>query len=94
MTTRKTAQAEEPKPAPNIYQKLHLAKQSMGKVIKNATNPHLKRNYADINSTGGLAWLSWLNKLDFVDITWHGMIQHNMCNKETRIHPTQKPVVS
>jgi len=34
----------------NIYQKLHLAKQSMGKVIKNATNPHLKRNYADINS--------------------------------------------
>jgi hypothetical protein len=22
----------------------------MGKVIKNATNPHLKRNYADINS--------------------------------------------
>jgi len=53
MTTRKTAPAEEPKPAPkpmNIYQKLHLAKQSMGKVIKNATNPHLKRNYADINS--------------------------------------------
>jgi hypothetical protein len=50
MTTRKTAQAEEPKPALNIYQKLHLAKQSMGKVIKNATNPHLKRNYADINS--------------------------------------------
>ena len=43
-------------------------------------------------STGELAWLSWLNKLDFVDITWHGMIQHNMCNKETRIHPTQKPV--
>ena len=50
MTTRKTAPAEEPKPALNIYQKLHLAKQSMGKVIKNATNPHLKRNYADINS--------------------------------------------
>jgi hypothetical protein len=34
----------------NIYQKLHLAKQSMGKVIKNATNPHFKRSYADINS--------------------------------------------
>ena len=53
MTTRKTAPAEEPKPAPqplNIFQKLHLAKQSMGKVIKNATNPHLKRSYADINS--------------------------------------------
>lgn len=50
MTTRKTAQAEEPKTALNIYQKLHCAKQSMGKVIKNATNPHFKRNYADINS--------------------------------------------
>jgi hypothetical protein len=55
MTTRKTTQAEEPKTAPevitlNIYQKLHLAKQSMGKVIKNANNPHFKRSYADINS--------------------------------------------
>ena len=51
MTTR--AKKEEVVPqveSLNIYQKLHLAKQSMGKVIKNATNPHLKRNYADINS--------------------------------------------
>jgi site-specific DNA-methyltransferase (adenine-specific) len=43
-------------------------------------------------STGELAWVSWLNKLDFVNITWHGMIQQDMTNKETRIHPTQKPV--
>ena len=43
-------------------------------------------------SQGELAWLSWLNKIDFVDIAWHGMIQHDMKNKETRIHPTQKPV--
>ena len=49
-TVKKTPPAEEVKPALNIYQKLHLAKQSMGKVVKNATNPHLKRNYADINS--------------------------------------------
>ena len=42
-------------------------------------------------STGELAWVSWLNKLDFVNITWHGMLQHDMANKETRIHPTQKP---
>lgn len=42
-------------------------------------------------STGELAWLSWLQKIDFVNITWHGMIQQNMKNKEERIHPTQKP---
>jgi site-specific DNA-methyltransferase (adenine-specific) len=43
-------------------------------------------------SQGELAWISWLNKIDFVDIAWHGMIQHDMKNKEVRIHPTQKPV--
>jgi site-specific DNA-methyltransferase (adenine-specific) len=43
-------------------------------------------------STGELAWLSWLNKLDFIELTWHGMLQHDMQNKEDRIHPTQKPV--
>lgn len=43
-------------------------------------------------STGELAWISWLKKLDFVDIPWHGMIQSDMKNKEARIHPTQKPV--
>lgn len=43
-------------------------------------------------STGELAWLSWLQKIDFVNITWHGMLQQNMKNKEDRIHPTQKPV--
>ena len=43
-------------------------------------------------SQGELAWLSWLNKIDFVSIVWHGMMQHDMKNKEIRIHPTQKPV--
>jgi site-specific DNA-methyltransferase (adenine-specific) len=43
-------------------------------------------------STGELAYLSWLQKIDFVNITWHGMLQQNMKNKEERIHPTQKPV--
>jgi site-specific DNA-methyltransferase (adenine-specific) len=43
-------------------------------------------------SQGELAWLSWLNKIDFFELTWHGMLQHDMKNKETRIHPTQKPV--
>jgi site-specific DNA-methyltransferase (adenine-specific) len=43
-------------------------------------------------STGELAWLSWLKKLDFVNIAWHGMLQQDMLNKEIRIHQTQKPV--
>ena len=43
-------------------------------------------------SQGELAWLSWSNKVDYVSITWHGMLQHDMKNKEQRIHPTQKPV--
>ncbi len=43
-------------------------------------------------STGELAYLSWLNKIDFVSITWHGMLQYDMKNKEERIHPTQKPI--
>ena len=43
-------------------------------------------------STGELAYLSWLQKIDFVNITWHGMLQQNMKNKEERIHPTQKPI--
>lgn len=43
-------------------------------------------------SQGELAWLSWLNKIEYHKYTWHGMLQQDMKNKEVRIHPTQKPV--
>jgi site-specific DNA-methyltransferase (adenine-specific) len=43
-------------------------------------------------STGEVAWISWKNKMDFLELTWHGMLQHDMKNKEIRTHPTQKPV--
>lgn len=33
-----------------IHQKLHRAKLAIGKVTKNATNPHFKKAYADINA--------------------------------------------
>lgn len=43
-------------------------------------------------SDGELAYCSSLNSIKSVSIAWHGMIQHDMKNKEVRIHPTQKPV--
>ena len=33
-----------------LYEKLHIAKQQIGKVAKNAKNPHFKNSYADINA--------------------------------------------
>jgi len=38
---------EQPK---KLFHKLHTAKQQIGKVSKNATNPHFKKSYADINA--------------------------------------------
>jgi len=39
-----------------------------------------------------LAYLSMTKSVNVCEITWNGMIQHDMKNKEVRIHPTQKPV--
>lgn len=43
-------------------------------------------------SRGEIAYKSKGVGVDFVSIMWHGMLQHDMKNKEIRIHPTQKPV--
>ena len=43
-------------------------------------------------SKGELAYRSTGVGVDYIKVTWHGMIQHDMKNKEVRIHPTQKPV--
>ena len=43
-------------------------------------------------SNGELAYCSLINSIKSVAITWHGMLQEDMKNKEIRIHPTQKPV--
>tara|TARA_R110002049_G_scaffold255759_1_gene431251 strand:+ start:1183 stop:1851 length:669 start_codon:yes stop_codon:yes gene_type:complete len=43
-------------------------------------------------SKGELAYRSTGVGVDYIKVTWHGMIQHDMKNKEIRIHPTQKPV--
>jgi site-specific DNA-methyltransferase (adenine-specific) len=43
-------------------------------------------------SDGELAYCSLINSIKSIKIAWHGMIQHDMKNKEQRFHPTQKPV--
>lgn len=40
-----------------------------------------------------LAYLSFTKSVEICEIVWNGMLQQDMKNKETRIHPTQKPVV-
>ena len=39
-----------------------------------------------------LAYLSMTKSVNIVELIWNGMIQQDMKNKESRIHPTQKPV--
>jgi len=39
-----------------------------------------------------LAWCSFNSAVRLKSLRWAGMLQHNMKNKEVRIHPTQKPV--
>lgn len=39
-----------------------------------------------------LAWTSFDTAVRKFKYRWQGMLQENMKNKETRIHPTQKPV--
>lgn len=39
-----------------------------------------------------LAWTSFNSSVRKIKIRWNGMLQHDMKNKEDRVHPTQKPV--
>ena len=39
-----------------------------------------------------LAYLSMTKSVNICEIVWNGMLQHDMKNKELRIHPTQKPI--
>lgn len=49
-TTRKQTEEVTPEQPKGLFHKLHSAKQHIGKVAKNATNPHFKKTYADINA--------------------------------------------
>jgi len=51
------------------------------------------KNNGDNNfSDGELAWTSFDCGLRKIEVTWNGMIQYDMKNKENRFHPTQKPI--
>jgi len=39
-----------------------------------------------------MAYVSMTKSVNICEIIWNGMLQHDMKNKEIRIHPTQKPV--
>ena len=45
-------------------------------------------NFADLE----MAWTSFDLSAKIYKLRWNGMLQHDMKNKEIRIHPTQKPV--
>lgn len=47
-----------------------------------------KNDFADCE----LAYTSFKKAVRMFSFKWHGMLQGDMKNKETRIHPTQKPV--
>ena len=51
-----------------------------------------KENGANDFADCELAYCSFNTAVRKVDLRWHGMLQHDMKNKEFRIHPTQKPV--
>jgi site-specific DNA-methyltransferase (adenine-specific) len=50
-----------------------------------------KKNSADFADCE-LAWTSFDSAVRKFEYRWNGMLQENMKDKETRIHPTQKPV--
>lgn len=49
-TTKKVTEEVTQEQPKGLFHKLHSAKQHIGKVAKNATNPHFKKTYADINA--------------------------------------------
>ena len=43
-------------------------------------------------SKGEIAYKSFGVGVEYIKVTWHGMLQYDMKDKEERIHPTQKPI--
>jgi len=92
--------------APNIEYFNELKRVSKNQIIWGAN--HFIENIPKANSSCWIVWDKVNGENDFADcelaycsfktavrkisLRWHGMLQHDMKNKEIRIHPTQKPV--
>ena len=64
-------------------------------VIKNIGEGRIvwdKINDFSTFSDGEIAYCSLIKTVKFFRFMWNGMLQGDMKNKESRIHPTQKPV--
>jgi len=83
-------------PSPEYF--IELKRVSKHQIIWGANWFGLKGGYLCWNKNGTafgeaeLAYCSMFNSVRLIEITWNGMIQHDMKNKETRIHTHQKPV--
>ena len=92
--------------APNKDYFKELKRVSKNQIIFGAN--HFIENIPNANSSCWVVWDKMNGDNDFADcelaycsfktavrkisLRWHGMLQHDMKNKEQRIHPTQKPV--
>ena len=92
--------------APNKDYFTELKRVSKNQIIFGAN--HFIENIPNANSSCWIVWDKVNGDNDFADcelaycsfktavrkisLRWHGMLQHNMKDKEVRIHPTQKPV--
>tara|TARA_R110002012_G_scaffold303826_2_gene505958 strand:- start:715 stop:1428 length:714 start_codon:yes stop_codon:yes gene_type:complete len=92
--------------APNKEYFTELKRVSKNQIIFGAN--HFIENIPEANSSCWIVWDKINGENDFADcelaycsfktavrkisLRWHGMLQHNMKDKEVRIHPTQKPV--
>jgi site-specific DNA-methyltransferase (adenine-specific) len=94
------------KEKPNLEYFTELKRISKNQIIFGAN--HFIENIPEANSSCWIVWDKMNGENDFADcelaycslktavrkisLKWHGMLQHDMKNKEVRIHPTQKPV--
>lgn len=92
--------------APDVDYFKELKRVSKNQIIWGAN--HFIENIPNANSSCWVVWDKQNGENDFADcelaycsfktavrriqLRWHGMLQHDMKNKEIRIHPTQKPV--